>query len=118
MLVVGNIVVLKLVFDILWCVVVFGEIIVEYIDFLLGVVNIVIFSSYVLGVLLVKDFWVDMILFIGFIVIGCVVMVDVVVIIKKVFLELGGKLVFVVFDDVDLVVVSVVLVFLVCMYVG
>ncbi len=87
----GNTVVLKPAPDTPWCAAALGEIIVEHTDFPPGVVNIVTSSSHALGALLAKDPQVDMISFTGSTATGRAVMADAAATIKKVFLELGGR---------------------------
>src|SRR6185437_11527204 len=95
-------VVLKPAPDTPWCAAVLGELIVEHTDFPPGVLNIVTSSDYGVGALLSKDPRVDMVSFTGSTATGRVVMADGSATLKKVFLELGGKSAFLVFDDADL----------------
>lgn len=103
-LVVGCMVVFKLLEVVLFNVFVLVEVI-EEVGLLLGVFNFVIGYGLVVGEVLVSDLDVDMVLFMGLMCVGKCVVELVLQLVKCVVLELGGKLVLVILDDVDLVLV-------------
>ena len=98
----GNTVVLKPAPDTPWCAAAIGQLIAEHTDIPPGVINIVTSSDHGVGALLSKDPRVDMVSFTGSTATGRAVMSDGAAILKKVFLELGGKSAFLVLDDADL----------------
>lgn len=100
-LVSGNIVVIKFVFYILLSVVMFGEIVNE-VGLFFGVLNIIIGLGNMVGIIMFIYLFVCCILFVGESNIGKMVMWNVVENLIFVLLEFGGKLVNIVFEDVDL----------------
>lgn len=99
-LVVGCIMVLKFVSQMLFFVLVLAELVI-CVGILVGVFNVVIGLVGVVGNELISNLLVCKLLFIGLIEIGCQLMEQCVKDIKKVLLELGGNVLFIVFDDVD-----------------
>lgn len=98
-LVVGNLVLVKYVSIVLYCVEIFVYLVCE-VGVLEGVwINLFIFFDQVLNIIV--DLCVQGVVLIGFEKVGSVVVVQVVKYIKKLMLELGGNDVFVVLDDVD-----------------
>lgn len=71
-------------------IVVFGELLME-VGCLVGVVNIVFGYGDLVGMVMIIDKCVDMVIFIGLIVVGKVIVKVVFGILKKVFFEFGGK---------------------------
>lgn len=99
-LVVGNLVIVKYVSIVLYCVEIFVYLVCE-VGVLEGVwINLFIFQDQVVKIIV--DDCVQGVVFIGLEKVGSVVVVQVVKYIKKLMLELGGNDVFVVLDDVDL----------------
>lgn len=99
-LAVGCIMVLKFVSQMLFFVLVLVELVI-CVGVLVGVFNVVIGLVGVVGNELISNLLVCKLLFIGLIEIGCQLMEQCVKDIKKVLLELGGNVLFIVFDDVD-----------------
>lgn len=100
-LVVGNIVVIKFVQVILFIVLKFVELILK-VGIFKGVVNVFLGFGFLIGQRFLDYFDVRKIGFIGFIEVGKYIMKSCVISnVKKVFLELGGKLFFIIFVDCD-----------------
>lgn len=116
MLGVGNIVVVKLSNLMLFIMYCFIELLIE-VGVLVGVFNFVIGVGEV-GVELLCNLDVDFVLFMGGVVVGVVVMNVVVGNFKKIVLELGGKNLNIIFDDVDFDIVVDYVVNVVFFYVG
>lgn len=100
MFVVGSFVVLKLFEEILFVVIILVEIF-DKVGVFKGVFNLVNGDGFGVGNFLSEYLKVRMMLFIGFGFIGLKIMEKVVKDFKKVFFELGGKLFYIVLDDVD-----------------
>ncbi|WP_330254080.1 aldehyde dehydrogenase [Nocardia sp. NBC_00565] len=98
----GNTVVLKPAPDTPWCAAVLGSLIVEHTDIPAGVINIVTSDNHALGAQLVEDPRVDMVTFTGSTRTGRSVMAGAAPMIKRTFLELGGKSAAIVLDDADI----------------
>ena len=114
----GNTVVLKPAPDSPWCATSIGRLVAEETDIPAGVLNIVASSDHSLGVQLVSDSRVDMISFTGSTATGKAVMRGAADTVKKVFLELGGKSAFVILDDADIEMASLVAAYTVCTHAG
>lgn len=102
-LVVGNCVVFKLLEIILLIVLKLVELVKDI--FLVGVINILFGRGKMVGDLLIGYFKVWMVLLMGFIVIGEYIISYIVLFIKCIYMEFGGKVLVIVFDDVDIEVV-------------
>jgi aldehyde dehydrogenase (NAD+) len=96
----GCSVVLKPAPDTPWSATALGHLAAEYTDIPAGVLNVVTSADKSIGELLTRDPRVDMVSFTGSTATGRLVMVSAAETIKKIFLELGGKSVHLVLDDV------------------
>ena len=97
----GCSVVLKPAPDTPWSGTALGHLATEYTDIPPGIFNVVTSADKSIGALLTRDPRVDMVSFTGSTATGRLVMASAAETIKKVFLELGGKSVHLVLDDVD-----------------
>jgi aldehyde dehydrogenase (NAD+) len=97
----GCSVVLKPAPDTPWSATALGHLVAEHTDIPAGVFNVVTSADKSIGELLTRDPRVDMVSFTGSTATGRLVMHSAADTIKKVFLELGGKSVHLVLDDVD-----------------
>lgn len=109
-LVLGNIVVFKMFELLLLIVDRLGELVLE-VGILVGVLNVVQGYGVMVGDVLVCYYDVCVVLFIGGIVIGCNIMKNVGL--KKYLMELGGKLLVLIFEDVDIECVLDVVLFII-----
>lgn len=84
----------------------FGFVFVQFVKevgFFFGVFNIIFGFGKIVGVVIFFYMDIDKVVFIGFIVVGCIIMKVVVFFnFKKVIFELGGKFFNIVFNDVDI----------------
>lgn len=103
-LVVGCLMVVKFVLEMFYFVFVFVELVV-CVGVLVGLLFIVMGDLQLIGGELIFNFVVCKFSFMGFIVVGCLLMCQCVDDIKKFLFELGGNVLFIVFDDVDVDVV-------------
>jgi aldehyde dehydrogenase (NAD+) len=85
-----------------WITAALGKVIAENTDIPAGVVNVLTSSELAVGQELVQSPLVDMVSFTGSTAAGRAIMADAAPMVKKVFLELGGKSAFVVVDDAPL----------------
>ncbi len=95
----GCTVVLKPAPDTPWSATALGHLAAEYTDIPAGVLNVVTSADKSIGELLTRDPRVDMVSFTGSTATGRLVMVSAAETVKRVFLELGGKSVHLVLDD-------------------
>ncbi len=95
-----------------------GRMIAEHTDIPAGVVNMLTDSGSEVGAALTTDPRVDMVTFTGSTPTGRRIMAAASDTVKKVFLELGGKSAFVVLDDADLALATMVAGFTICSHAG
>jgi aldehyde dehydrogenase (NAD+) len=97
----GCTVILKAAPDTPWSALALGRLAAEYTDFPAGALNIITSSVKDIGELLTTDPRVDMVTFTGSTAVGRRIMEAASATVKRVFLELGGKSVHIVLDDVE-----------------
>jgi aldehyde dehydrogenase (NAD+) len=101
-----------------WVTASLAKLVAEKTDIPPGVLNVLTSESAEVGELLVSDPRVDMVSFTGSTAVGRRIMATASATIKKVFLELGGKSAFVVLDDADLALATMLSGFMVCSHAG
>jgi acyl-CoA reductase-like NAD-dependent aldehyde dehydrogenase len=110
--------VLKAPPDTPWVTASLGKLIAEETDIPPGVVNVLTGGSHEVGAALVTNPLVDMISFTGSTATGRAVMAAASATVKKCFLELGGKSAFIVMDDADVPLASMMAAFTICSHAG
>ncbi len=101
-----------------WVTATMGKIIAEETDIPDGVVNVLFGSSHEVGAVLTTDPRVDLVSFTGSTATGRAIMAAASDTVKKLFLELGGKSAFVVLDDADLEIATMMAAFTICSHAG
>jgi aldehyde dehydrogenase (NAD+) len=110
--------VLKAPPDTPWVTASLGKLIAEETDVPPGVVNVLTGGSHEVGAALVTNPLVDMISFTGSTATGRAIMAAASATVKKCFLELGGKSAFIVMDDADVPLASMMAAFTICSHAG
>jgi aldehyde dehydrogenase (NAD+) len=110
--------VLKAPPDTPWVTASLGKLIAEETDVPPGVVNVLTGGSHEVGAALVTNPLVDMISFTGSTATGRAIMAAASTTVKKCFLELGGKSAFIVMDDADVPLASMMAAFTICSHAG
>jgi aldehyde dehydrogenase (NAD+) len=110
--------VLKAPPDTPWVTASLGKLIAEETDIPPGVVNVLTGGSHEVGAALVTNPLVDMISFTGSTATGRAIMAAASATVKKCFLELGGKSAFIVMDDADVPLASMMAAFTICSHAG